>query len=247
MFYISEIQYTAPAEYKTELQEVIYTTLQKLRICFERVDTDEVISIEDCIPINRKLDMKMVKTLFLCNRQKTDFYLFITTADKLFRAKELSAVINIPHLSFAPVDLFEKMLGTKVGAATIFSVILDKNNHVQVLLDKDVVSEEYYGCSDGTTRGYMKIKTASIVNYFLDFAKTDSIFGAIKIERMSIIIWMTLTRTWNPSVRSSTYRSQEKALKPMECVAISQLRESIGFKTAAKAVPSINAATMVRK
>ncbi|MEI3446284.1 MAG: hypothetical protein V8R04_19850 [Bacteroides thetaiotaomicron] len=41
------------------------------------------------------------------------------------------------------------MLGTKVGAATIFSVILDKNNHVQVLLDKDVVSEEYYGCSDG--------------------------------------------------------------------------------------------------
>ena len=87
------------------------------------------------------------------------------------KAKELSAVINIPHLSFAPVDLFEKMLGTKVGAATIFSVILDKNNHVQVLLDKDVVSEEYYGCSDGTTRGYMKIKTASIVNYFLDFAK----------------------------------------------------------------------------
>ena len=171
MFYISDIQYTAPAEYKTELQEVIYTTLQKLRIRFERVDTDEVISMEDCIPINRKLDMKMVKTLFLCNRQKTDFYLFITTADKPFRAKELSAVINIPHLSFAPVDLFEKMLGTKVGAATIFSVILDKNNHVQVLLDKDVVSEEYYGCSDGTTRGYMKIKTASIVNYFLDFAK----------------------------------------------------------------------------
>ena len=94
MFYISEIQYTAPAEYKTELQEVIYTTLQKLRICFERVDTDEVISIEDCIPINRKLDMKMVKTLFLCNRQKTDFYLFITTADKPFRAKELSAVMD---------------------------------------------------------------------------------------------------------------------------------------------------------
>ena len=93
MFYISEIQYTAPAEYKTELQEVIYTTLQKLRIRFERVDTDEVISMEDCIPINRKLDMKMVKTLFLCNRQKTDFYLFITTA--------------------APVDLFEKMLEQK--------------------------------------------------------------------------------------------------------------------------------------
>jgi Ala-tRNA(Pro) deacylase len=171
MFYISEILHTAPVEYKTELQKVIYTTLQKLRIRFERVDTDEVISMKDCIPINKKLNMKMVKTLFLCNRQKTDFYLFITTADKPFRAKELSAVLNIPHLSFAPVDLLEKMLGTKVGAATIFSVILDKSNRIQVLLDKDVVTEEYYGCSDGTTKGYMKLKTANVVNYFLDFVK----------------------------------------------------------------------------
>lgn len=48
MFYISGIQHTAPAEYKTELQKMVYTTLQKLRIRFERVDADEVISMEDC-------------------------------------------------------------------------------------------------------------------------------------------------------------------------------------------------------
>ncbi len=171
MFYISEIQHTAPAEYQTELQKIVYSTLQKLRIRFERVETDEVITMEDCIPINEKLDMKIVKTLFLCNRQKTDFYLFITTADKPFRAKELSAVLGIPHLSFAPVDLFEKMLGTKVGAATIFSVMLDKDDAVQVLIDEDVLAEDFYGCSDGTIKGYMKIRTASVINYFLDFAK----------------------------------------------------------------------------
>lgn len=171
MFYISEIKNTVPSPFKTELQEMVYTTLQKLGIDFERVETDEAISMEDCILINEKLDMRMVKTLFLCNRQQTDFYLFITTADKPFRAKELSAVLNIPRLSFTPVALFEEMLGTKVGAATIFSVMLDKSNAIKVLLDKDIVSEEYYGCSDGTTKGYMKIRTASIVNNFLEFAK----------------------------------------------------------------------------
>jgi Ala-tRNA(Pro) deacylase len=31
---------------------------------------------------------------------------------------------------------------------------------VQVVFDKDVVSEEWYGSSDGTTTGYMKIRTA---------------------------------------------------------------------------------------
>lgn len=171
MFYISEIQNIAPEVFNTELQEMVYNTLQKLRIQFQRVDTDEVISMEDCIPINKKLNMKMVKTLFLCNRQKTEFYLLVMTADKPFRAKEVSKALGLPHLSFAPIDLFEKMLGTKIGAATIFSVMLDVENAMQVLIDKDVISEQYYGCSDGTTTGYMKIRTASLINYFLDFAK----------------------------------------------------------------------------
>lgn len=171
MFFISEIQNIAPEAFSTELQEMVYTTLQKLRIRFQRVDTDEVISMEDCIPINKKLNMKMVKTLFLCNRQKTEFYLLVMTADKPFKAKEVSKALSLPHLSFAPIDLFEKMLGTKIGAATIFSVMLDVENAIQVLIDKDVISEEYYGCSDGTTTGYMKIRTASLINYFLDFAK----------------------------------------------------------------------------
>ena len=110
MFYISEIQNIAPEVFNTELQEMVYNTLQKLRIQFQRVDTDEVISMEDCIPINKKLNMKMVKTLFLCNRQKTEFYLLVMTADKPFRAKEVSKALGLPHLSFAPIDLFEKML-----------------------------------------------------------------------------------------------------------------------------------------
>lgn len=41
---------------------------------FISVNTDEAITMEDCIQIKRKLDMKMVKTLFLCDRQQTKFY-----------------------------------------------------------------------------------------------------------------------------------------------------------------------------
>lgn len=171
MFYISEIKNTAPSEFKTELQEMVYITLQQLEIPFERVETDEAISMDDCVLINEKLNMQMVKTLFLCNRQKTDFYLFVTTAEKPFNTKELSAALEISRLSFAPADLFETILGTKIGAATVFSALLDKNNAVQVLLDKDILSEKYYGCSDGTTTGYMKIKTEYITNDFLPFTK----------------------------------------------------------------------------
>lgn len=171
MINVSEIKNTAPKEFKTQLQEKIYKTLEMLEIPYERVDTDEVITMDDCIVVNKKLNMKMVKTLFLCNRQKTDFYLFITCGDKAFSSKNFSTALGISRVSFAPAELMESMLKTKIGAATIFSTLIDEDNKVHIILDKDVITEEYYGCSDSTTTGYMKIRTDDIVNKFLSFTK----------------------------------------------------------------------------
>ncbi|MBC9914463.1 prolyl-tRNA synthetase associated domain-containing protein [Chitinophaga varians] len=167
MFYISEVKHTPPAVFKTPLQEMVYTLLQEKQVPFERVDNDDAISMEDCILIDRALNMKTVKTLFLCNRQQTNFYLFVTTADKPFITKDLSRVMGISRVSFAPVALLDNMLGTTVGATTIFGVMLDKDNKVQVVIDKDVLSETWYGCSDGTTTSYMKISRDWIMNDFL--------------------------------------------------------------------------------
>lgn len=171
MIYVSDIYNTAPNEYHTSLQQQTYQTLEKLHIPFERVETDEVITMEDCIAINKKLDMEMVKTLFLCNRQQTAFYLFITTGSKPFRSKDFSNALGVSRVSFAPAELMETMLGTKIGAATVFSAILDNQNTVQIVLDKDVVNSEWYGCSDGITTSYMKIKTEYITDTFLQYVK----------------------------------------------------------------------------
>lgn len=167
MIAVSDIQTTAPAVYKSDLQHKVYDTLNELQIPFERVDTDEVITMEDCLAVNEKLQMKMVKTLFLCNRQQTEFYLFVTCGDKPFRSKDFSTALGISRVSFAPVERMEEILGTKVGAATVFSAILDTARSVHFVLDKDILSESCYGCSDGTTTGYMKLKTSDVIHTFL--------------------------------------------------------------------------------
>lgn len=167
MFYVSDIQTTAPKHCKTPLQKAVYQTLEQLHIPFERVDTDEAITMEDCIQIDAKLKTKTVKTLFLCNRQQTSFYLFITKADKSFRSKDFSSALDISRVSFAPAEKMETMLGTKIGATTIFSTLMDKENHVQIVFDKDILAEEWYGCSDGTTTGYMKVLTTQMIHDFL--------------------------------------------------------------------------------
>lgn len=67
------------------------------------------------------------------------------------------------------------MLGTKIGAATVFSSLLDTENNIQIVFDKEVLSEEYYGCSDGTTTDYMKIRTEDIYRKFLPYTRHTAI------------------------------------------------------------------------
>jgi Ala-tRNA(Pro) deacylase len=53
MFFVSEIIEKAPYCLKSPLQEKVYKLLKKLQIPFERVTTDEAISMEDCFEINQ--------------------------------------------------------------------------------------------------------------------------------------------------------------------------------------------------
>lgn len=179
MFYVSEIQTDVPAVFHTKLQELVFHTLQNLDISFYRVDTEEAVTMADCAAINEKLDMKMVKTLFLCNRQKTEFYLFVTAGDKPFRSKDFSQALGVSRVSFAPAELMETMLGTKIGAATVFSALLDTAENITFVFDSDVLREEWYGCSDGTTTGYMKIRTSDITDRILPY--TGHEFLAVKL------------------------------------------------------------------
>lgn len=169
MIKVSEVKNVAPTVFKGDLQEKVYYVLKKLSIEFERVDSDEVITMEDCEEVNKKLDIKIVKTLFLCNRQKTDFYLFIMKGDKQFCSKQFSNSLGISRVSFAPSELMESMLGTKIGATTVLSSIVDNDGKINIVFDKSVLSDEYYGCSDGTTTGYIKLRTDDVVNKLLPF------------------------------------------------------------------------------
>ncbi|HBF6216693.1 TPA: proline--tRNA ligase [Clostridioides difficile] len=60
MFFISDIYTKSPIKFDTPLQKEAYKILHKLDIDFECVDTDEAITMEDCVQINKKLNMKMV-------------------------------------------------------------------------------------------------------------------------------------------------------------------------------------------
>ena len=161
MIKVSEVKKTEPKIYENKIQELAYKVLKELNIEFEKID--------------KKLNMKTVKTLFLNNRQETMFYMFITPGDKKFECKNFGKALNISRVSFAKEEIVFDMLGTKIGATTIFSILNDKDLKVNLVIDSDVLKEEYYGCSDGTRTSYMKIKMKDLVDKLIPYSKHEMI------------------------------------------------------------------------
>ena len=68
-----------------------YDFLDELGIEYKRTDHGRADNMEACNEIDAVLGVIICKNLFLCNRQKTDFYLLMMPGDKKFKTKELSS------------------------------------------------------------------------------------------------------------------------------------------------------------
>lgn len=169
MFKVSEIMTTPPDNFATELQKKVYETFNSQGIRFERVDTDPGITMEDCQNIDAKLGVKIVKTIFVCNRQQTEFYIYVTTDSKPFVTRDFCRAIGIPRVSFAPENKLKEIAGVDIGATTALCAVLDSAKDVHFVIDKEVLSNPFYACTDGTATCFVKIRTTDLMDKYLPF------------------------------------------------------------------------------
>lgn len=176
MFKVSEIITTPPVEFSSPLQQLVYKTLEQLGIPFERVDTDPGLTMEDCLNIDKKIGTRIVKTIFLCNRQQTEFYIYVTTDEKPFVTKDFCRALGIPRVSFAPADKLEEITGVKVGATTILSAVLPSAKGVHLVMDRGVSENEWYACTDGTATCFLKLRTRDLLDKYIHSTGHEMVF-----------------------------------------------------------------------
>jgi Ala-tRNA(Pro) deacylase len=152
-----------------------YDFLDSLKINYQRTDHERADNMEACNEIDAILDVIICKNLFLCNRQKTNYYLLMMPGDKKFKTKELSSQINSARLSFADAEDMLKYLDIEPGAVSIMGLMNDREKKVQLLIDEDVLKDEYLGCHPCVCTSSLKLKTADVVNTFLPAVGHDFI------------------------------------------------------------------------
>jgi Ala-tRNA(Pro) deacylase len=145
----------------------VYNCLDKLEIDYYRTDHEPADTMEACNRIDAVLGVTICKNLFLCNRQKTAFYLLMMPGDKPFKTKELSSQINSSRLSFAGADDMLKFLNTTPGSVSIMGLMNDTENKVNLLIDKDILNDEYIGCHPCINTSSLKLKREDLFQKFL--------------------------------------------------------------------------------
>jgi len=150
-------------EGRLEKEIKVYDLLDALEVPFVRVDHEAVMTIEACKGIDETLGITINKNLFLCNRQKTAFYLLLLPGGKALKTKELSAQIPTSRLSFGSGEDMERLLNVTPGSATVMGLLFDTEQKVQLLIDEDILKAEYFGCHPLINTSSLKIKTKDLM------------------------------------------------------------------------------------
>lgn len=152
---------------RTEREIRTYDYLDSLGISYGRCDHPAAETMEVCEEIDLCLNARICKNLFLCNRQATDFYLLMMPGDKVFKTKELSKQIGSARLSFASGEKMVEYLDIEPGSVSVMGLMNDKEGRVRLLVDEDVLCDEFLGCHPCVNTSSLRIRTGDVFDIFV--------------------------------------------------------------------------------
>jgi len=156
-----------PQEKRIPKEERCYDLLDRLGIAYYRVDHEHADTIEACEEVEALLGCKICKNLFLTNRQQTDFYLLIMPGEKPFKTKLLSRQIGSARLSFASPEHMERLLDITPGSVSVLGLMNDKDRAVRLLVDRDLLAEENFGCHPCINTSSLRFATKDLFDTIL--------------------------------------------------------------------------------
>lgn len=165
MFIDPTLYTTAPADERQPKEMACYALLDRLGVEYARIDHDPADTIEVCHEIDRLLGALICKNLFLCNAQKTAFYLLMMPGDKPFKTKFLSAQLGCSRLSFADAEHMKEHLSTIPGSVSALELLFDTQNAVQLVIDRDLWQDDHISGHPGISTSTIRVTREDLLRY----------------------------------------------------------------------------------
>ena len=168
--YVNETVFTgrpAAADGRLEKEMKCYDVLDALGIAYLRAEHDFADTIEACEQVEQVLGHEICKNLFLCNRQKTQFYLLMLEGNKVFKTKDLSKQLGVARLSFAGSEEMQQYLDITPGSVSVLGLMNDTENRVQLVIDRPVYEAKTLCCHPCINSATLQLSMRDIIEKFL--------------------------------------------------------------------------------
>lgn len=154
-------------EGRTATEIAVYRFLDTLNLCYTTICHEPAFTMEACAAVEKELGVPIAKNLFLCNRQQTEFYLLMLPGDKIFKTKYLSSQLGCARLSFADDRYMMELLGIKPGSVSPLGLMNDIGHHVRLIIDKDLMTDEFIGCHPCVNSSTLKIRMHDLLKIII--------------------------------------------------------------------------------
>ena len=156
-----------------------YDLLDSLNVPYQRIDHEEANTMEACAAIDEALQATICKNLLLCNRQCTAFYLLMIPGGKHFKTSVFSKLIGSSRLSFADPKYMEEYLDITPGSVSVLGLMNDRENHVQLVIDEDILKGDFFGCHPCINTSSLRLSTKDLMEKIIPAMNHEPLFVAL--------------------------------------------------------------------
>lgn len=148
-------------------EQRVYDLLDQLGLEYTVIDHAPAMTMNDIAEAEKNLDVKICKNLFLVNSNKSQYYLCMLPGNKKFKTKDISKQIQSSRLSFAGDDKMKEYLDITPGSVSIMGLMNDHDHHVLLLVDEDILQDEFIGFHPCINTSSVKMKTKDLFDKVL--------------------------------------------------------------------------------
>ena len=171
-----------PQDKRIDKEERVYDLLDQLNIDYQRIDHEEANTMEICLEIEKTLKSTICKNLFLVNSNKSQYSLLMLKENKKFKTKTISKQINSSRLSFGSDEKMLEYLNITPGSVSLLGLMNDHDFKVQLLMDKDLLQDEYLGCHPCINTSSLRIKMKDVFEKIIPSLHHEPIFVEVYDE-----------------------------------------------------------------
>lgn len=140
--------------------------LNSIGIEFKIVEHEPAYTTEEADKYIEGHDGVRTKTMFICNKKKTNYYMIIIDDSKRLDMNKFKEIVSEKQMKMASEEALKEKLGIEPGMVSPFGLLNNDEKDVKIYMDKEIITEEIMTFHPNDNTKTLFITTKDLFKYF---------------------------------------------------------------------------------